>query len=109
MKQTKKEIEATLRNKIARQYKEKMDRMQERINTLATDYCELQKKYRDTREALSVAEDTIRQHEDWISRMQEYCNMSEEDREQAIKKERYNVELGNMLDKLEPYFSLFMQ
>ena len=35
MKQSKKEIEATLRNKIARQYKEKMDSMQERINTLA--------------------------------------------------------------------------
>ena len=37
MKQTKKEIEATLRNKLAKQYSEKMENYQERINRLAKE------------------------------------------------------------------------
>lgn len=103
-KKTKKEIEGTLRNELAKKYSSDIKNLQERINKLANDYYELQKKYHECRDKCLEAE--VEQSKDWIRRLKEYCDMPEDERKQAIEHERFKTVLDGYADKLIPYFNL---
>ena len=96
MKQTKKEIEATLRNKLAKQYSEKMENYQERINRLAKELHDERAKRLEAQRQAEELKEKVEQYEDWNRRLQEFMDMSEEDRQNAIKETKFNVELSNI-------------
>lgn len=87
-KKTRKEIEQTLRNKIAHKQNEEREYQQKRYADLWERYtkaCEERNKYERENEELT---EKVRQYEDWIQRLQEFMDMPEDMRKAEIKKMR---------------------
>lgn len=79
-KLTKKEIENQLRGKIAKQYTEKVAKLEDEINSLREANAEYRNRaYKAEQEKLEI-QDKLKQFEDWNNRLQEFMDMSEEDR-----------------------------
>lgn len=98
MKQTKKEIEATLRNKLCKQYTAKIEYCQERIDKLAKELYEERKKRLEAQQLAEELKEKVEQYEDWNRRLQEFMDMSEEDRQNVIAEMKVNVEMGKLVD-----------
>lgn len=94
MKETRKQIEAQVRNKLAKQYNERLD--------LANKgKAEAWKNNQDLKEENERLKEKIEQYEDWIERLQEFCNLPEDMRDKAIRK--YTTEV-----KMQEEFNSFM-
>lgn len=83
--ETKKQIKNQLRNKIAKQYTSRIKNLEERNKQLYSDYKNVLKRAQEAEYKLAEFQDKITQYEDWIERLQEFCNMNEEDRNVAIE------------------------
>ena len=79
-KLSKKEIENQLRGKIAKQYTEKVAKLEDEINHLREANAEYRNHaYKAEQEKLEM-QDKLKQFEDWNNRLQEFMDMSEDDR-----------------------------
>lgn len=96
MKQTKKEIEETLRNKLAKQYTSKIQNYQERIDRLAKELSEERKKRYEAQAKAEELEEKVAQYEDWNHRLQEFMDMNEEDRKNYLTELKLNAEVSNI-------------
>ena len=94
MKQTKKQIEADLRNKICKQY------------TVAKELYEERKKRIEAQTKMEELEEKVRQYEDWNRRLQEFMDMNDEDRKAAVAEMKFHEELGGMLDMYKRFTSM---
>lgn len=108
MKQTKKEIEETVKNKIHRQYKDKMESYQERIDHLAKELHDERVKRREYQNQVEELKEKVEQYEDWNRRLQEFMDMSEEDRKHELEKYRVSQELNGVLDMYKHFMGLLM-
>lgn len=110
-KQTKKEIEETLRNKIAKQYTSKMENYQERIDRLAKELYDERSKRMEYQSQVEELKEKVEQYEDWIHRLQEFCDLPEGEREKAIKayqaENEYKTHMKQLLDL--PAVKMFTQ
>lgn len=86
MKQTRKQIEANLRNKMAKRYNDKLSNLQERLTKVTQELYDTRKRMHEAEAKAEELEEQNRQYKDWIERLQEFCNMSEEDRNKEIEK-----------------------
>lgn len=105
MKQTKKEIEATLRNKLAKQYTTKIDYLNERIEKLGKELSEERKKRIEAQNKTSELEEKVIQYEDWIHRLQEFMDMNEDDRKNALAEMKVKAEMGKLVDMCKHFMS----
>ena len=97
---TRKEIEETLRNKLAKSYKVKIDTLQEKVVYWSDKYFELLKRYQDLKETVGYLQEQIDQYEDWIHRLQEFCNIpDEEDRKSTVEKFLNEKKFENVLSE----------
>ena len=74
-KKTRKEIEETLRNKLANKHNDYVERQQKKYGELWDAYCRARKecdKYQEENEELK---EKIQQYEDWIERLQKFMDM----------------------------------
>ena len=79
MKQNKKQIEAALRNKMAAHYTNKVADLNKEIDMLRKSNKEYRERaYKAEQEKLEL-QDKVNQYEEWIERLQEYMDMSEDD------------------------------
>lgn len=106
MKQTKKQIEADLRNKICKQYTGTIDNLQERLDSVAKELHEERKKRIEAQTKMEELEEKVRQYEDWNRRLQEFMDMSDEDRKAAVAEMKFHEELGGMLDMYKRFTSM---
>lgn len=87
-KKTRKEIEETIRNKMANKHNEYVEHQQKKYSELWDAYCRARKecdKYQEENEQLK---EKIQQYEDWINRLQEFMDMPEDMRKKEIEKMR---------------------
>ena len=96
--ETKKQIENQLRNKIAKQYTSRIKNLEERNRQLYSDYQNAIKRAQEAEYKLGELQDKITQYEDWIERLQEFCNMSEEDRNVAIEELKRKKQLNSTME-----------
>ena len=85
-KKTRKEIEQTLRNKLANKHNEEREYQQKRYAELCEKYtkvCEERNQYKKENEELT---EKVQQYEDWIHRLEEFVDMPEDMRKAEIKK-----------------------
>ena len=108
MKQTKKQIEADLRNKICKQYTGTIDNLQERLDRVAKELYEERKKRIEAQTKMEELEEKVRQYEDWNRRLQEFMDMSEEDRKHELEKYKVSQELNGVLDMYKHFMGLLM-
>ena len=100
MKQTKKQIEADLRNKICKQYTGTIDNLQERLDRVAKELYEERKKRIEAQTKMEELEEKVRQYEDWNRRLQEFMDMT------AVAEMKFHEELGGMLDMYKRFTSM---
>ncbi len=103
---TTRQLKATLTNEIARRFKEKINRLEANIEYLASKYTECynaRKKLHEENSALkdenTALKNEIAQYKDWIERMQDFCNLPENDRESAFKTYLDEIKSKNEAEK----------
>lgn len=87
-KKTRKEIEETIRNKMANKHNEYVEHQQKKYSELWDAYYRARKecdKYQEENEQLK---EKVQQYEDWINRLQEFVDMPEDMRKKEIEKMR---------------------
>lgn len=100
MKQSKKQIEANLRNKMATQYKTKTENLQKRIEALEKTNHDLMVRAHKAEQEKMEMKDRLQELEDWNTRLQEFMDMGEEDRQKYIENLRAQTELNDTLNSL---------
>lgn len=100
MKETRKQIEANLRNKMAAQYKTKTENLQKQIEALQKTNHDLMMRAHKAEQEKMEMQDRLQQLEDWNTRLQEFMDMSEEDRQKYIENLRAQTELNDTLNSL---------
>ena len=97
-KLSKKEIENQLRGKIAKQYTEKVAKLEEEINRLHKANVEYRNRaYKAEQEKLEM-QDKLKQFEDWNNRLQEFMDMSEDDRLAYVENLKKTKELDKAIE-----------
>lgn len=97
MKQNRKQIEANLRNKLASQYKEKTEQLKSEKAVLEKRYNEMWERARKAEIERDELKDKVAQYEDWNRRLQEFMDMSEEDRTAYIENLKKTKELNEAI------------
>lgn len=87
-KQSKKQIEANLRNKLAKDNNDKYNNLLKKFNQISEELKNTKEKFYLSTKQISELEEKVKQYEDWNYRLQEFCNMNEEDRKISIEKMR---------------------
>ena len=103
MKQTKKQIEAALRNKMAAQYTNKVADLNKEIDMLRKSNKEYRERaYKAEQEKLEL-QDKVNQYEDWNRRLQEFMGMSDEDRAAYVENLKKTKELNDAIERFGFY------
>lgn len=84
MIKTRKQIVEQTRNEVVKQYTAKLQILMERINKLTKDYDIEKQKRIECQERIDELQEKVNQYEDWIQRLQEFMEMSENQREEYI-------------------------
>ena len=103
MKQSRKEIEANLRNKLAHQYNVDREYQRKRYSELWDTYTEKCLEADNLRQENLELKEKIEQYEDWIRRLQEFMDMPEDVRMKEIEKmkqEKKNSGFGEFVSYL---------
>jgi BMFP domain-containing protein YqiC len=100
MKATRKQIEANLRNKLAAQYREKSDKLAERVETLERKLNDMHKRAVTAENEKEKLEEKVAALEDWNNRLLECMDMTDEDRKAYVETLRAQSELKSAVDQL---------
>ena len=122
-KETKKQIKAQLTNELSRKFDERVKDIKASAKRLQDEYLEIQKSNLDlvkknkelTDENLELKE-KIAQYEEWVERMQDFCNLPDHDRQYAFKtylseiesKAKANETLNTLGRMFNNYFSILL-
>lgn len=108
-KESKKQIKAQLTNEIAARYKKDVEYWEGKYDKMFEAAKKAEKERDEATKRALAAEAKLNEYEDWIERLQDFCNLSDEDRKKAIEKmkadneseAKYNVYLEhfNMWNK----------
>ena len=100
---SKKEIENQLRGKIAKQYTEKVAKLEDEINRLHKANVEYRNRaYKAEQEKLEM-QDKLKQYEDWNNRLQEFMDMSDEDRLAYVENLKKADDLNKAIERFGFY------
>ena len=84
MIKTRKQIVEQTRNEVVKQYTANLQILMERINKLAKDYDIEKQKRIECQERIDELQEKVNLYEDWIQRLQDFMEMSENQREEYI-------------------------
>lgn len=102
-KLNKKQIENELRGKIAKQYTAKIFYLEKEIAHLHEENAEYHRRaYQAEQEKLEM-QDKLKQYEDWNNRLQEFMDMSDEDRVAYIETLKKTNELNKAIERFGFY------
>ena len=102
-KLNKKQIENELRGKIAKQYTTKVFYLEKENASLREANAEYRRRtYQAEQEKLEM-QDKLKQYEDWNNRLQEFMDMSEEDRLAYVENLKKTSELNKAIEQFGFY------
>lgn len=115
MKQSKKEIKAQLINELSKQFKSsyenKIENMNKRLVELSTKNTNLENKVHELSTRNEELEQKVNMYEDWIHRLQDFCNLSESDRLEHIESMKRQDEASKAMSDLwqayKPLMNIF--
>ena len=121
MKETVKQIKARVINEVNTKYAKRIEDTENSLKEWRTKYFEeinrseeLSKKNKELREENDSLKAKIQQYDEWIERMQDFCNLPEEERRDAfetyfdnIKSENESKEVfSNIMSMYSHFFTL---
>lgn len=99
-KQTKKELKAQLTNEIAKRFQTKILNLESDVMHFRTLFIEERKQRFEIENKYNELLEKFQQYEDWNIRLQEFVNMSPEDRDRYIEENKTNKEFQERLNKM---------
>ena len=109
LKQVREECRKEMTKEFQHKYDEKIQKLTKDLNSVKQKHDELYIKCRELTSKNSELEEQNNILMDWISRLQDFVNLSDEDREQAIEElKRKTKACKAMADRFEmiaPYFN----
>lgn len=106
MKETRKQIEAQMRNKLAKQYGERLKLANKREEEAWNSFDRVYEEAQRLREENEQLKEKLEQCEDWIRRLQDFCNMPEDLRNQEIENIKQKKETT---EAIETFLSPFLR
>ena len=107
MKQTRKALKAEIINELAKKYKQKYEK---RIEQLANSFSSLRTENRQLRIENDEMTEKILKYEDWIHRLLEFCDLTEDERKEAIVNlkvaQKENQQINEILQIFKPYLGI---
>jgi hypothetical protein len=104
-KKTRREIEETLRNKLANKHSEETERQRKRYGELWDKYCEANRERNKYKQENEELKEKLQQYEDWIDRLQEFVDMPEDMRKKEIEKMRADQKIKTYIAE-SPLFKM---
>lgn len=102
-KLNKKQIENELRGKIAKQYTKRTQELEDKVAKLTSQLAEANKRARDAEQEKLEMKDKLNQYEDWNNRLQEFMDMSDEDRIAYVENLKKTKELDAAIHRFGFY------
>ena len=104
MKETKKQIKAQLTNEIAAKYKSRIDNLESEIKRLTERGFKMQ-IWNETLVSENIRlKEQLEKYEDWNRRLQEFMDMSEEDRNKYLSELHIQSKLNQKMDSFLNFF-----
>lgn len=122
MKETKKQIKAQLINGVRKQFEYQLQRKDDQIAHIQTLFnreqdrrIELERKNRELTDANLRLREQVEAFKDWTERMQDFCNLPEEERGPAFRtyldelrtRQQSEESMKGLFDSLSVYSSIF--
>lgn len=111
--ETKKQIVARVTNEVSKRYSQRVKDLEERYKKLVTKYENLYIEKAKLKADYDDVKEKLEQQEDWIRRLQEFCNLPDAEREGAIKlylQEKKNAAaMYSMLSMLGKYTAMIFR
>ena len=108
MKQeTKKELKARLTNEIAARFKNKIKELEEEKRRAIDSWSRLVEKNSILQAENIRLKDELEKYEDWNRRLQEFMDMTPEEREKVIQDSKFRVSTNQRLNKIIDMFQYF--
>lgn len=104
-KQTPNQIRENTRNQVAKQFSKRIKNLLETIKRKDEEIHELRDLYHKAATELSELKAKREMQEEWIERMQDFCNMTDEDRKEFIEQQRTRHRLDKILDSTMGMYS----
>ena len=99
-KESKKELKAQLTNEISKRFKTKILNLESDVMHFKTLYIEECKKRTEFENKYNELLEKFQQYEDWNIRLQEFVNMTPEDRDRYIEENKINKETQERFNKM---------
>ena len=107
MKETKKELKARLTNEIAARFKNKIKELEEEKRRAIDSWSRLVEKNSILQAENIRLKDELEKYEDWNRRLQEFMDMTPEEREKVIQDSKLRVSTNQRLNKIRDMFQYF--
>ena len=106
-KKIKAQLRAELTEKIGKEYQDKIDSLKSRLSAANAEVRRLYTNNQDLKEENARLKDEVAKHKEWAERMQQFCNMSEEDRKAELERIRVDGNFTQLMDDLSAYTKFF--
>ena len=107
-KESKKELKAQLTNEIAKRFQTKIVNLESDAKHFKTLYVEEYKKRTELENKYNELLEKFQQYEDWNIRLQEFVNMTPEDREKYIEEKKINKEVQERFNSMMSTYNHIM-
>lgn len=104
MKQKPNQIREETRKKVAATFRREIKNLRDLLSKQEAENKDLRKKYVEVSEKLLQAEDEVNKYKDWCERLQDYVNLSEEDRQKAMEQAKMQFEANKDMHALARMF-----
>lgn len=102
--QTPNQIRENTRNQVAKQFNERIKNLQVLLKSKDAEIRQLRDLYNKTAAELSELKAKHDMQEEWIERMQDFCNMSDADRKEFIEQQRAKHRLDKNVNAVMSMF-----
>lgn len=107
MKETKKQIKAQLTNEISLRFKKRIDVLETELRCVRSELRECDTQRRKAERTVLELQDKVEKYEDWNRRLQEFMDMTPEEREKVIQDSKLRVATNQRLNKIMDMFQYF--
>lgn len=106
-KESKKQIKAQLTNEISLRFKKRIDVLETELKYVRSELRECDNQRRKAECTVRELQDKVEKYEDWNRRLQEFMDMTPEEREKIIQDSKLRVATNQRLNKIMDMFQYF--
>lgn len=102
-KKSYKELRESIRKEICQNYKHRIEFLQSRIDALTAQIKSAKTECYEAKEKLCEAKNKLEHYEDWIERLCDYCNLSNEERQLLLEETDWLKRRARKSESFEKY------